>query len=179
VKVNYVGDFSRAILTVLSQPKEKVAYSVFNVGDSSENYTKKMIVDELLKLIPEGRVRCVQKQEDPRDYRVKFDKIRNELGFRISKTVPQAMATILTSIRLGIIDDVSNSHASQKSTPIVEGLRCFPLGTRGAKHACKATSRPAAHAPAPSPRKPQNLRRSWRGYDDVDNQRHYNTPIGK
>jgi len=106
----YVGDFSRAILTVLNQPKQKVAYNVFNAGDSNENYTKKMIVDELLRLVPEGKVKYVKKKEDPRDYRVRFDKIEKELGFRISKTVPEGMNDILRSIRLGIIDDPENQR---------------------------------------------------------------------
>jgi nucleoside-diphosphate-sugar epimerase len=101
----YVGDFSSAILTVLSEPKHKVAYDVFNVGDSAENYTKKMIADELMKLMPDSTITYVRKEEDPRDYRVKFDKIRDELGFHISKTVPEGIKEILDSIRLGIIDD--------------------------------------------------------------------------
>jgi len=106
----YVADFSRAIINVLNQPKDKVAYNVFNVGDSNENYTKKMLVDELLKLVPEGKVKYVEKNEDPRDYRVKFDKIKNELGFQISKTVPEGMNDILRSIRLGIINDSENQR---------------------------------------------------------------------
>jgi nucleoside-diphosphate-sugar epimerase len=100
----YVGDFSRAIITVLQAPKNKVAYNVFNVGDTDENYTKKMIADELLKQIPDGKIKYVRKEEDPRDYRVKFDKIKTELGFSISKTVPEGMSDILRSIRNGIID---------------------------------------------------------------------------
>ena len=106
----YVGDFSRAILTVLNEPKHKVAYNVFNVGDSNENYTKKMIADELLRLIPEGKIKYIKKDEDPRDYRVKFEKIRNDLGFTISKTVPQGMEEILRSIKLGIIEDPDNQR---------------------------------------------------------------------
>ena len=106
----YVGDFSKAILTVLNAPKDKVAYKVFNVGDSNENYTKKMISDELMKLIPEGRIKYVKKEDDPRDYRVKFDKLRDELGFEISKTVPEGMDEILRSIRLGIIEDPDNQR---------------------------------------------------------------------
>jgi len=106
----YVGDFSRAILTVLKEAKHKVAYNVFNVGETNENYTKKMIVDELLKLVPDGKVKYVKKGEDPRDYRVNFDKIKNELGFRISKTVPEGMDNILRSIRLAIIDDPDNQR---------------------------------------------------------------------
>lgn len=106
----YVGDFSKAILTVLHAPQNKVAYNVFNVGNSNENYTKKMIADELLRLIPEGRIKYVEKNEDPRDYRVKFQKIENELGFVISKTVPEGMKEIYRSIILGIIDDPDNQR---------------------------------------------------------------------
>lgn len=106
----YVGDFSRAILTVLNAPKHKVAYNVFNVGNSNENYTKKMIADELLKLIPEAKIKYVKKDEDLRDYRVKFEKIRNGVGFETSKTVPEGMEEIFRSIILGIIDDPDNQR---------------------------------------------------------------------
>jgi nucleoside-diphosphate-sugar epimerase len=106
----YVGDFSEAILTVLNAPKHKVAYNVFNVGDTKENYSKKMIVNELLKLIPEAKIKYVSREEDPRNYRVRFNKIRDELGFRISKTVPEGMDEILRSIRLGIIEDPDNQQ---------------------------------------------------------------------
>lgn len=101
----YVGDFSRAIIAVLNQPRDRVAYNVFNVGDSGENYTKQMLAEELVKLVPGARIRYVKKNEDPRDYRVNFDKIRNELGFRISKTVPEGMRDILGSLKLGIIEN--------------------------------------------------------------------------
>lgn len=101
----HVSDFSNAILTVLNAPRKKVAYNVFNVGDTSQNYTKKMIVEELLKQIPNGLVKHVEKDEDPRDYRVKFDKIKDEIGFKISKTVPDGINEILTSIKIGIIEN--------------------------------------------------------------------------
>ena len=99
----HVTDFSNAILLVISAPEEKVAYNVFNVGDTSQNYTKRIIIDELLKQIPDGRVKYIHKEEDPRDYRVNFDKIQNELQFKASKTVPEGINDILSSIRLGII----------------------------------------------------------------------------
>lgn len=100
----HVIDFSKAIALALGASKDKVAYNVFNVGDSSQNYTKKMIVDELLKQIPQGRVKYVRKEEDPRDYRVRFDKIRDELGFRISKTVPEGINEVLAALKSGVIE---------------------------------------------------------------------------
>ena len=101
----HVRDFSQAILAVINTPEGKVAYNVFNVGDSAQNYTKRMLVDELLKQIPGTRVKYVQVAEDPRDYRVKFDKIKDTLGFKISRTVPEGMRDILACIRQGVIED--------------------------------------------------------------------------
>lgn len=98
----HVNDFSRAILAVL-EADDRVAYNVYNVGDTLQNYTKKMVVDELLKQIPDGRIQYVHKDEDPRNYRVNFDKIKNELGFRISKTVPEGIKDVLSGIRTGVI----------------------------------------------------------------------------
>ena len=100
----HVNDFSQAILAVLAAD-DRVSYNVFNVGDTAQNYTKKMIVDEILKHIPNGRIQYVHKEEDPRNYRVNFDKIRAELGFRISKTVPDGIRDVLAGIRSGAISN--------------------------------------------------------------------------
>jgi nucleoside-diphosphate-sugar epimerase len=101
----HASDFSSAILNVLDASEDKVAYNVFNVGDISQNYTKKMVVQEILKQVPEGRVEYITREEDPRDYRVRFDKIRDILGFHISKTVPEGISEVLTSLWTGIIDN--------------------------------------------------------------------------
>ena len=90
----HVCDFPEAMLMVLRSEKEKVAYNVFNVGDTNENYQKQMIVDEIKMLIPKAKVKYVHKDEDPRDYRVSFEKIKNELGFTISKTVKDGIKEI-------------------------------------------------------------------------------------
>jgi nucleoside-diphosphate-sugar epimerase len=101
----HVADFSRAIMQVLEAPEQLVAYNVFNVGDTDENYTKKMIVDEILKQIPEGKVKYVHKDEDPRDYRVSFAKINRVLNFRVSKTVPDGIREVKDIVESGIIRD--------------------------------------------------------------------------
>jgi len=99
----HVQDYSLAILQTLKAPKETVAYNVFNVGDTNENYTKKMIVDELLRVIPDGKVRYTKIDEDPRDYRVSFKKIRDSLGFKAAFTVPDGISEIIDVIRAGVI----------------------------------------------------------------------------
>ena len=101
----HVNDFSRAFMTVLNTPKDKVAYQVFNVGATKENYTKQMIVEEIRKQIPEAKIKYVHKEEDPRDYRVNFDKIQKELGFEVSKTVPDGIQEVKELVSSGIIQD--------------------------------------------------------------------------
>ncbi len=99
----HVSDYSRAVLAVLEADEKIVRSNVFNVGDTSQNYTKKMLVDELIRQVPGARVEYVHRDDDPRDYRVKFEKIRDVLGFRISRTVPEGIADVLSCIRSGVI----------------------------------------------------------------------------
>ena len=101
----HVKDFSNAFITVLRSPKEKVAYNVFNVGDTSENYTKQMLVEEIQKAIPDANIKYVDKNEDPRDYRVNSDKIKRELGFEITMRVPDGIEEIKRIVQEGIIQD--------------------------------------------------------------------------
>ncbi|NOX49775.1 MAG: NAD(P)-dependent oxidoreductase, partial [Gammaproteobacteria bacterium] len=99
----HVKDFSRAFIAVLEAPEEKVAYDVFNVGDTRENYTKKMLVTEMLKLIPDAKIIYVKKDDDPRDYRVNSDKIKENLGFDVSLTVPEGIREIMEIVSSGLI----------------------------------------------------------------------------
>src|SRR5256885_2628397 len=77
----HVRDAGRAVRTVLDAPVEAVAGRVFNAGKSGENYRKLDIVEEIGRQTDKGKVTFVKKDEDPRDYKVSFDKIKTELGF--------------------------------------------------------------------------------------------------
>ncbi len=101
----HVSELSRAIRAVLAAPPEKVAYDVFNVGHTAENYTKAMIVEELKRQFPDARVRYVARAEDPRDYRVDFSKIRDVLGFDTSVTVPDGIREVREVLQLGLISE--------------------------------------------------------------------------
>lgn len=100
----HVDDLSSAAILVLESPEDKVRANVFGVGDTSENYQKGMIIREIQKLV-DGEVKYVAKNEDPRDYRVDFTKIKNELGFKITKTVPDGIREIKKVVESGIIND--------------------------------------------------------------------------
>jgi nucleoside-diphosphate-sugar epimerase len=101
----HVVDLARGVLTVLDAEEEKVAFEVFNVGNTDENYQKKMIVDEIQKQLPDTKIKYVQKNEDPRDYRVNFDKITNQLNYKITKTVPDGIADVIKIVKEGFLND--------------------------------------------------------------------------
>jgi nucleoside-diphosphate-sugar epimerase len=106
----HVVDLARSVLLALEAPMEKVAFNVYNVGDSGENYQKKMIVEEIKKFIPDSKIKYIQKNEDPRDYRVSFEKIKNELGFSITQRVPDGIDQILKVIKQGILLNPDNAE---------------------------------------------------------------------
>jgi nucleoside-diphosphate-sugar epimerase len=101
----HVDDLARSVVLVLESADEKVRSNVFNVGSTEENYNKGMIIEEVCKVVPGVKVNYVESAEDPRDYRVNFDKIKNELGYTITKKVPQGIKEIYALVRSGIITD--------------------------------------------------------------------------
>jgi len=99
----HVEDLAGSCIKVLESPAEKVDHDVFNVGDTRENYTKKMLAEEILKIEPNAKISYVHKDEDPRDYRVNFEKIRDKLGYKITKTVPEGLYEIYQILKDGLL----------------------------------------------------------------------------
>ena len=77
---------------------EQVTGEVFNVGRSGENYRKLDLVEEIRRVTDQREVEFVHRNEDPRDYKVSFDKIRNALGFETQMTVPDGIAEVLAAL---------------------------------------------------------------------------------
>jgi nucleoside-diphosphate-sugar epimerase len=94
----HVRDAGRAVRTVLETPVERVAGRVFNAGRSGENYRKLDLVEEIARQVGRGKVSYVHRDEDPRDYKVSFDKIKAELGFETLMTVPDGISEILGAL---------------------------------------------------------------------------------
>jgi nucleoside-diphosphate-sugar epimerase len=101
----HVRDAGRAVHTVLEMPAEKVSGEVFNAGRSGENYRKLDLVQEISRQVDRGSVSYVHRDEDPRDYKVSFDKITSELGFETIMTVPDGIGEIIASLDAGAFGD--------------------------------------------------------------------------
>jgi nucleoside-diphosphate-sugar epimerase len=97
----HVRDAARAITATVNAPEERVAGQVFNVGDSAENYRKVDLVEEIRRFVDGGTVVFVSRDEDPRDYKVSFDKISTTLGFTVTTKVPEGVVEIVGALAAG------------------------------------------------------------------------------
>jgi len=104
----HVRDAARAIQLVLESSPEKVAGRVFNVGATDQNFQKQQLVDLIRPHAPDAIVEFVHKTEDPRDYRVSFTRIREQLGFHITRTVREGIVEITHLLRDNVINDFEN-----------------------------------------------------------------------
>ncbi len=101
----HVRDAARAALTVLKAPIERVSGEVFNAGRSGENYRKLDLVQEITSLIDRGSVTFTRRDEDPRDYKVSFQKIHARLGVDPFMTVPAGIGELISALDTGAFGD--------------------------------------------------------------------------
>jgi nucleoside-diphosphate-sugar epimerase len=101
----HVADAARAVAAVLEAPAAAVRREVFNVGATEENYRKLDLVALVRPHAPDAAVEFVQKNEDPRDYRVSFAKVKERLDFSLTKTVPDGIDEVARLVRDGVLSD--------------------------------------------------------------------------
>jgi nucleoside-diphosphate-sugar epimerase len=107
----HVRDFARLIEIVLNAKKEQVDFEVFNAGGDTNNFTKKMIVDEILKHVPEGKVKYGLHGSDPRNYKVSFAKVKNILGFEPTFRISDGINELVETLKIGVYSNsISNKN---------------------------------------------------------------------
>lgn len=106
----HVRDAARAIHLVLRSPVEKVADCVFNVGATDQNFQKQTLVEMIRPYASEAVIEFVHKAEDPRDYRVSFARISDQLGFKITRTVAQGIEEVAHLVRSNVIGNFGDGR---------------------------------------------------------------------
>jgi nucleoside-diphosphate-sugar epimerase len=113
----HVADAARGIALVLGQPRSAVEGRVFNVGQSDENYTKKHLVELITGRLGRGDVSYVHRDEDPRDYKVTFTRIGDELGYEPLMRVPDGIDEIIEGLEGGRFGDPFSPAFSNIGVP--------------------------------------------------------------
>ncbi len=69
-------DIARAFVAFLEAPREDIYNRAVNIGGNSENYQVKDVADQVQALLPDAKIIYTgELGEDPRNYRVNFDRL--------------------------------------------------------------------------------------------------------
>jgi len=106
----HVRDAARGIKLILDSPAEQVGGIVFNVGSTDQNLQKQQLVDMIRPYVPDAVVEFVHKNEDPRDYRVSFARITEQLGFKTTRTVADGIEEVVYLVRNKIVQNFGDER---------------------------------------------------------------------
>jgi nucleoside-diphosphate-sugar epimerase len=101
----HVVDIARGIILALEGPLPPDVPPILNLGDNLENYQLRDLKEELETHVPGVRVVIQPEKEDRRTYRVRFDRIEREWGFRASRRVGDGIEEVARAVRSGVIAD--------------------------------------------------------------------------
>ena len=103
----HVEDLAHAVLLAVNADHSSEISPVFNVGSSKENYSKEMLIKEIMRQIPDGKIKLLEDAgTDIRNYIVDFSRIRLELGFKNQFTVPDGISEVIRLVNSNLIPDL-------------------------------------------------------------------------
>jgi len=97
----HTRDIARACVMTLEAPLSRIGGQIFNVGDESQNYTLAQLGQIVAQANPGTIVEDVRNNDDMRNYRVNFSKIRTVIGFRASVDLVEGVQEMVDAVRSG------------------------------------------------------------------------------
>tara|TARA_B110001454_G_scaffold149426_1_gene138825 strand:+ start:3760 stop:4782 length:1023 start_codon:yes stop_codon:yes gene_type:complete len=119
----HVQDMTDACILAINGNTEQIAGQVYNVGDSAENYTKISLAKTIQKFLPSTEIEIIQSKNDPRNYKVSFEKIKNNLNFSAKKTVEDSLKEILAKVNSGNLDPKDSEFSN--ISKLTENVKTF------------------------------------------------------
>lgn len=116
----HVRDVARGLVAVLEVPLDVVSGQIYNLGDSRQNCTLSDIADKVRSIISNTRIVHVE-NSDRRNYRVSFEKIRNQLGFECNFSVEDGIRELKSTFEEGRIKDYSSFRYNNQKHLSVAG----------------------------------------------------------
>jgi len=96
----HVEDMSNAFIQVLESETEKVNGQIFNVGTNEENYRIREIAQFVEEIVPDSKTEYTKNSDkDSRSYKVNFDKIRDQLGYKTKWKLKDGIKSIYEELK--------------------------------------------------------------------------------
>ena len=100
----HVDDIARAILLIIKNSGTLNKKDVYNIGSNDQNF-QKISLAELVANRLKTDIEITSTKEDPRNYRVLFDKFMEELKFDTLHKPVETIEQIAHALESGLIDD--------------------------------------------------------------------------
>jgi nucleoside-diphosphate-sugar epimerase len=99
--LTHCRDIAGAFVALAEAPRDRVVGQAINVGGNAENYQVKDVADIVQQLIPSARIEYTgEVGEDPRNYRVQFDKLYRLLpDFQLEYNLAKGMEELHAKYR--------------------------------------------------------------------------------
>ncbi|OLS21880.1 MAG: UDP-glucose 4-epimerase [Candidatus Heimdallarchaeota archaeon LC_3] len=101
----HIKDISHAFYLGLTKPLDLVNHKIFNVGSKELNFQMKSLVPLFKQHFPEAEGVIDEGLVDKRSYKVNFDKISTELGFKTNYSIDSGIEELKTSVKEGNFED--------------------------------------------------------------------------
>lgn len=106
----HVQDIAKAIDLVLDADPALVSGEVFNVGADENNIRKLGLGQAVQRLVPGTDLDFVERNEDPRSYRVDFTKITERLGFTTDWSIDDGIRELAPALEHGVFGRPSEAR---------------------------------------------------------------------
>ena len=123
----HVDDAAEALTAMVTAPASDVAGEIFNTGDSRLNLQVLALAQQVAAQCPDVNVTVPRDDDDLRNYRVRFDKIRERLGFAAKRTIAEGIDEVATYLRDTRADAFADEFFNVRrmeallATPVDEG----------------------------------------------------------
>ncbi len=95
----HVKDFARLIEEIITAKKSIIKNQIYNAGSDENNYTKRQLVSLISKYINDCEISYQKHGSDPRNYRVSFQKLQNDLNFKTKYNLKENIPLLIEEIK--------------------------------------------------------------------------------
>ena len=123
----HVRDAAAAVVAMLDVPTEKVSGEIFNVGYDDSNARIIDLAERIAGTFPDVTVEVANDDDDLRNFRVQFGKLREGLGFRCAHTIDDSLDELRSALEDASLDPFAERYFNAQrmktllDTPVDDG----------------------------------------------------------
>ncbi len=123
----HVADAAEAFVRLLEAPASQVSGEVFNIGADSQNWRIRDLAEHVGAAVGEARVELAKDDDDQRNFRVRFGKLADTVGFAPTRNLDDGIAEVRQGLKDAALDPFDPAYVNVarmkdlRATPVDDG----------------------------------------------------------